>query len=99
MLSFAAPVSYVVGTQTHKRTERQFGPQVITADFNGDGKLDLAVSNTADGTVSVLSGLGNGNFLPAVSVQHRPRTRSGWPRPTSTATASSTSRWKGTTAR
>ncbi|HWF46592.1 MAG TPA: VCBS repeat-containing protein [Bryobacteraceae bacterium] len=31
------------------------GPyQIVTADFNGDGKLDLAVVNLTDGTVSVL---------------------------------------------
>jgi hypothetical protein len=31
------------------------GPsQMATADFNGDGKLDLAVANSLDGTVSIL---------------------------------------------
>jgi hypothetical protein len=28
--------------------------QLVTADFNGDGKLDLAVANLMDGTVSIL---------------------------------------------
>jgi len=31
------------------------GPsQIVAADFNGDGKLDLAVANVTDGTVSIL---------------------------------------------
>jgi hypothetical protein len=40
---------------------------VATADFNGDGKTDLAVTNTADGTVSILMVYGNGTFRQAVT--------------------------------
>jgi FG-GAP-like repeat/Putative Ig domain len=32
----------------------KFPYQIVTADFNGDGKLDLAVANLTDGTVSIL---------------------------------------------
>jgi FG-GAP-like repeat len=40
------------------------GPQSIAvADFNGDGKPDLAVANLVDNTVSILLNHGNGNFL------------------------------------
>ncbi|MEH2342364.1 MAG: FG-GAP-like repeat-containing protein [Nostoc sp.] len=40
---------------------------VIVEDFNGDGKLDLAVANTTSGTVSVLLGLGTGGFATATN--------------------------------
>jgi uncharacterized repeat protein (TIGR01451 family) len=34
----------------------------VTGDFNGDGKIDLAVANKNDGTVSILLGNGDGTF-------------------------------------
>jgi len=37
---------------------------VIIADFNGDGKSDLAVANYADNTVSILLGIPGGTFAP-----------------------------------
>jgi MBG domain (YGX type)/Bacterial Ig-like domain (group 3)/FG-GAP-like repeat len=43
-------------------------PQGITVgDFNGDGKLDLAVANIGSNTVSILLGNGNGTFTAAAS--------------------------------
>jgi hypothetical protein len=62
LLSFSPAMSFPVGTN----------PQdVVTADFNNDGKLDLATSSyddaTGDGSVSVLLGNGNGSFQPAQS--------------------------------
>ena len=40
---------------------------VAVGDFNGDGKLDLAVANYGSNTVSILLGDGTGNFTLASS--------------------------------
>jgi hypothetical protein len=43
------------------------GPQSLaSADFNGDGLRDLAVANSADDTVSILRGKGDGTFRAKV---------------------------------
>jgi hypothetical protein len=39
---------------------------IATGDFNGDGKLDLAIANQGAGTVSVLLGRADGTFAPKV---------------------------------
>jgi len=42
------------------------GPDaVVVADFNGDGKLDLAIANGNNGTVTILLGNGDGTFTQA----------------------------------
>src|SRR5438874_5688463 len=52
-VSFAPAVSYSVGSY----------PQgVVTGDFRGDGKLDLAVANFHSNNVGVLLGNGDGTF-------------------------------------
>lgn len=38
---------------------------VAVGDFNGDGKLDVAVANSGDNTVTILLGNGDGTFTPA----------------------------------
>lgn len=51
--SFAAPTTYVVGSQPF---DGDLG------DFNGDGKPDLAVANNITSNISVLLGNGDGTF-------------------------------------
>lgn len=60
---FTAPARYPV-TATGTPTA------VASADFNGDGKLDLAALfvDGANGTIAVLYNKGNGTFAPAVSI-------------------------------
>ena len=71
---------------------------VAVGDFNGDGKLDLAVAESISSTVSVLLGNGDGTFQPAVELRRRHRSHARWRWATSTATASSTWRWRTTVA-
>jgi hypothetical protein len=40
---------------------------IATADFNGDGKLDMAVADDQSGTISVLLATVNGNYRPPVN--------------------------------
>ena len=63
----------------------------VTADFNGDGKLDLATANLGSGNVGVLAGQRRWHLPGPPILRHRQGllTPSQWG--TSTATASSTS--------
>jgi hypothetical protein len=40
---------------------------VAVADFNGDGKADLAVANAGNNTITILLGRGDGSFVSPVS--------------------------------
>jgi FG-GAP-like repeat len=52
---------------THAEYAAGQGPiSIIAADFNGDGKLDLAVSNSNADSISILLGNGDGTFQPHV---------------------------------
>ena len=56
LLTFNLAVNYAVAT----------GPQdVVTADFNGDGRQDIATANNGSHNVSILLGNANGTFQPA----------------------------------
>jgi hypothetical protein len=58
LMSFSTAVNYPAGTS----------PQdVVRGDFNGDTRLDLAVTNYSTNTVSVLLGNGNGTFQSALT--------------------------------
>jgi Bacterial Ig-like domain (group 3)/FG-GAP-like repeat/FG-GAP repeat len=52
------PLTFAVG---------EGGQQLVIADFNGDGKADMAVTNAQDSQVSILLGLGNGTFQTQVT--------------------------------
>jgi hypothetical protein len=53
---FKKPVFYQVGSQPYG---------AAAADFNHDGKLDLAVPDVSPGDISILMGKGNGTFRPS----------------------------------
>ncbi len=58
--SFAAATNFAIGTNSNP-------PSVTTADFNGDGKPDLATLNSYSGNVVVLLGNGAGGFGTAAN--------------------------------
>jgi len=53
---FLPPVNYPVGGNPYA---------AAVADFNGDGKLDLAVVNRSGNSISILFGTGDGTFVDA----------------------------------
>jgi len=53
--SFQAPSHFSTGTDTDPYA-------VAVADLNGDGKLDLAVTNYITGTIGIMLGVGDGTF-------------------------------------
>lgn len=57
-VNFTSAVNFAVGSDPYSAT---------IADFNGDGKADLAVGNYDTANVSVLLGNGQGGFSPATN--------------------------------
>ena len=58
--TFQAAVNYSLGSGSPEPAALAVG------DFNGDGKLDLAVADTGSNTISVLLGNGDGTFRPPI---------------------------------
>src|SRR5215471_13203374 len=58
MMAFSPLANYAVG---------QSPQAIVSADFNNDHILDLAVANYSESTVSVLLGNANGSFQPALT--------------------------------
>ncbi len=56
------------GTAAPQYTVGGAPESIAVADLAGDGKLDLITANFADGTVSVLSGKGDGTFRAATTI-------------------------------
>jgi hypothetical protein len=65
--SFAAPVSYPIGTQPSPTNNSTGADGVTTGDFNGDGLPDLAVVHTVDHTLNILMNNRDGTFQTAVT--------------------------------
>ncbi len=68
LLSFSAPVSYNTGTTADGFVPNAAPIGVVSADMNGDGKLDLIVAHTADNSIYFLKGNGSGTFAAAVQI-------------------------------
>ena len=47
------------------------GQATVTADFNGDGKMDLATTTGKNGGITIRLGKGDGTFMPPVTYQPR----------------------------
>jgi uncharacterized protein (TIGR03437 family) len=64
--TFKAAKSYPVASAGDSSTTTN-PRSIAVADFNGDGKLDLAVANQGTGTVDILTGNGDGTFAASQS--------------------------------
>lgn len=68
LFSISAPVNYNIGTTNDGFVPNAAPVNVVAADFNRDGKFDLAVTHTSDNSVYMLRGNGDGSFQAAVRI-------------------------------
>jgi hypothetical protein len=61
-VGFATPAKYDVGSAADPFIGNAAAMNVVTGDFNGDGKIDIAVTHGSDQTVYVFLNTGNGTF-------------------------------------
>ena len=54
--------NFTASTSMAATALRPYG--IVAGDFNGDGKVDLAIANNDSNTVTILLGDGTGNFVP-----------------------------------
>ena len=73
-LAILASISFPPGAAATDFAKAKFYPVgtnpfvIVTGDFNGDGKLDVAVANIDSSDVSILLGNGDGTFQPAKNI-------------------------------
>jgi hypothetical protein len=73
-LAILASISFPPGAAATDFAKAKFYPVgtnpfvIVTGDFNGDGKLDMAVANVDSSDVSILLGNGDGTFQPAKNI-------------------------------
>jgi uncharacterized protein (TIGR03437 family) len=68
LLAAFAAMGQTISFQAPSSSPGGQGPlAAVTGDFNGDGKTDLAIANSANQTISVMLGKGDGTFLAAKS--------------------------------
>ncbi|MDB5337352.1 MAG: conserved repeat domain, partial [Planctomycetaceae bacterium] len=66
LLTIGAPTNYNIGSTTDGFIPNAAPVNVVSADFNQDGKIDLVVAHNSDNSVYFLRGNGDGSFQPAV---------------------------------
>ena len=62
------PIDVSFPTQTVLSTDQPYGSSIIVADFDGDGRPDVAAASVQDSQISWYRNLGDGSFSPAIVI-------------------------------